>query len=120
MNDEDFKMDLVTGKGSLYSLLYCPLRMYYFSSKGTTPIELMGSFTCRLEALTQFNTYDRRLTASEEVVRVKVTEDVVLADLTTKVELLSYAEHYNIEIPEALSNPKQIKKLLQTSLAERS
>jgi hypothetical protein len=51
---------------------------------------------------------------------VEVTKDVVLADLTTKVELLSYAEHYNIEIPEALSNPKQIKKLLQTSLAERS
>jgi hypothetical protein len=36
--------------------------------------------------------------------------------LSTKVELLSYAEHHNIEVPSGLSNPKQIKKLLQSTI----
>ena len=46
--------------------------------------------------------------------------NVLLGDLTTKVELLSYAEHHNIDVPSGLSNPKQIKKLLQSSLLEGS
>jgi hypothetical protein len=47
-----------------------------------------------------------------------MTEHVLLEDLTTKTELLSYADMYNIDVPEGLSHPKQIKKLLQSTIQE--
>jgi hypothetical protein len=118
MSDEIFQKDLVTVEGASYSLLYEPTRLYHFSSKGNTPLELMGGFTGRTEALIQFERYNRRLALSAEVIRVPISEDVLLGDLNTKVELLSYAEHHNIEVPSGLSNPKQIKKLLQASPIE--
>ena len=120
MSDEIFQQNLVTVEGASYSLLYAPTRLYHFSSKGNTPLELMGGFTCRTDALVQFERYNRRLALSAEVIRVPISEDVLLGDLTTKVELLSYAEHHNINVPSGLSNPKQIKKLLQSSLLEGS
>jgi hypothetical protein len=116
MSDEIFQQDLITAEGAKYSLLYSPVRLYHFSSKGNTPLELMGGFTCRTDALTQFERYNRRLALSAEVIRVEISEDVLLDDLNTKVELLSYAEHHNIEVPSGLSNPKQIKKMLKVSL----
>ena len=116
MNDEIFQQDLLTTEGAKYSLLYSSVRLYHFSSKGNTPLELMGGFTCRTDALVQFERYNRRLALSTEVVRVEISEDVLLDDLTTKVQLLSYAEHHNIEVPSGLSNPKQIKKLLQSTI----
>ena len=120
MSDEVFQKDLVTVEGAKYSLLYSPVTLYHFSSKGNTPLELMGGFTCRTEALVQFERYNRRLSLVTEVVRVEIAENVLLDDLTTKVELLSYAEKFNIDVPSGLSNPKQIKKLLQSSLLEGS
>jgi hypothetical protein len=116
MNDEIFQRDLITVEGSKYSLLYSPVRLYHFSSKGNTPLELMGGFTCRTEALMQFERYNKRLALSTEVIRVELSENVLLDDLNTKVELLSYAAKYNIEVPSGLSNPKQIKKMLKASL----
>jgi hypothetical protein len=116
MNDEIFQRDLLTVEGAKYSLLYSPVRLYHFSSKGNTPLELMGGFTCRTDALTQFERYNKRLALTAEVIRVALSENVLLDDLTTKVELLSYAEQYNIEVPNGLSNPKQIKKMLKASL----
>ena len=107
-----FQQDLMTIEGAKYSLLYSPVEMYHFSSKGNTPLELMGCFTCRIAALTQFDRYNKRLELSTEVKRVEITEYTTLENLTTKVELLSFAEHNNIEVPSGLSNPKQIKKLL--------
>ena len=94
MSDEVFQQKLVTVEGASYSLLYAPTRLYHFSSKR----------------------YNRRLALSAEVIRVPISEDVLLGDLTTKVELLSYAAHHNIEVPSGLSNPKQIKKLLQSTI----
>ena len=117
MSDEAFQRDVITVEGAKYSLLYSPVRLYHFSSKGNTPLELMGGFTCRTDALVQFDRYNRRLSLSTEVVRVEIAEDVLLDDLRTKVELLSYAEKYNIDVPSGLSNPKQIKKMLQDSLS---
>jgi|TARA_R110000803_G_scaffold164759_1_gene228418 hypothetical protein len=114
MSDE-FQQDLMTVEGSKYSLLYSPVEMYHFSSKGTTPLELMGGFTCRIAALTQFDRYNKRLELKTEVKSVEITEYTTLEDLSTKVELLSYARHHNIDVPSGLSNPKQIKKLLQAS-----
>jgi|TARA_R110000822_G_scaffold64086_4_gene157503 hypothetical protein len=116
MSDDIFKRDMVTVEGSKYSLVYSPTELYHFSSKGNTPLELMGGFTGLTEALVQFDRYDRRLALSTEVKRVEMTEHVLLEDLTTKTELLSYADMYNIDVPEGLSHPKQIKKLLQASL----
>ena len=118
MNDEIFQRDLLTVEGSKYSLLYSPVRLYHFSSKGNTPLELMGGFTCRTEALMQFERYNKRLALTTEVVRVELSENVLLDDLSTKVELLSYAEQYNIEVPSGLSHPKQIKKMLKASLGD--
>ena len=89
MNDEIFQRDLITVEGSKYSLLYSPVRLYHFSSKGNTPLELMGGFTCRTEALMQFERYNKRLALTTEVVRVELSENVLLDDLSTKVELLS-------------------------------
>ena len=120
MKEEIFQKDLLTVEGASYSLLYSPVRLYHFSSKGNTPLELMGGFTCRTEALVQFDRYNRRLALSLEVVRVEIKDNVLLEDLRTKVELLSYAEKYNISIPSGLSNPKQIKKMLQDSTVEGS
>ena len=116
MSDDVFQQDLITVEGSKYALLYSPVELYHFSSKGNTPLELMGGFTCRIAALTQFERYDRRLALSTEVKRVEITEHVLLEDLTTKIELLSFAEHHNITVPSGLSNPKQIKKLLLGSI----
>jgi hypothetical protein len=118
MSDDVFQKDLVTVEGAKYSLLYSPLRLYYFSSKGNTPLELMGGFTCRTDALTQFERYNRRLALTTEVICVELAEDVLLDDLNSKVELLSYAEQHNINVPSGLSHPKQIKKLLQSTTQE--
>jgi hypothetical protein len=116
MNNDVFQKDLITVEGAKYSLLYSPVTLYHFSSKGNTPLELMGGFTCRTDALVQFERYNKRLALSTEVVRVELSEDVLLDDLNTKVELLSYAELHSIEVPSGLSNPKQIKKMLKNSL----
>ena len=116
MSDDIFQRDLITVEGAKYSLLYSPVELYHFSSKGNTPLELMGGFTCRTAALTQFDRYNRRLALSTEVKRIEITEHVLLEDLTTKVELLSFAEQNNITVPSGLSNPKQIKKLLLGSV----
>ena len=118
MSDDIFQKDLVTVEGAKYSLLYSPLRLYHFSSKGNTPLELMGGFMCRTEALTQFERYNRRLALTTEVIRVELEDGVLLDDLNSKVELLSYAEQHNIKVPNALSHPKQIKKMLKASLSE--
>ena len=118
MSDDIFQRDLITVEGAKYSLLYSPVELYHFSSKGNTPLELMGGFTGLTEALVQFDRYDRRLALSGVEERVEIHEYSVLEDLTTKVQLLSYAEHHNIAVPSGLSNPKQIKKLLQTTQKE--
>jgi hypothetical protein len=120
MSDEIFQRDLITVEGSKYSLLYSPVRLYHFSSKGNTPLELIGGFTCCTDAIIQFERYNKRLALTTEVIRVKLSENVLLDDLTTKVELLSYADKYNIEVPSGLSNPKQIKKMLKASLLGES
>ena len=52
----------------------------------------------------------------QKLVTVEGASYSLLGDLTTKVELLSYAAHHNIEVPSGLSNPKQIKKLLQSTI----
>ena len=114
---EEFQKDLITVEGAKYKLLYSASQLYHFSSKGNTPLELSGGFTGRTEALVQFERYNRRLELSTEVKLVEISEGVLLDDLTTKVELLSYAKKYNISVPSGLSNPKQIKKLLQSNLS---
>ena len=114
--EEIFSRDLVSVTGSKYSLLYSPQELYHFSSKGTTPKELLGGFMGLRDALTQFDKYNHRLSLSTEVERVEISDDCVLESLNTKVELLSYATKYNISVPAGLSNPKQIKKLLKAEV----
>ena len=116
MSELMFERDMESVEGAKYSLHFSPERLYHFSSKGTTPKELLGGFTGLRDALTQFDRYNSRIESSQVVKRVEIEDDCDLESLTTKVQLLSFADKFNIEVPSGLSNPKQIKKLLKAEV----
>jgi hypothetical protein len=114
MVEQEFKKELLSAEGAHYSLLFSPQSLYHFSSKGNTPTELLGGFSGLNDALTQWDRYNARVLLSLEVKRVDVT-DVELDTLSTKIQLLSYAEANGIEVSDGMTNPKQLKKFLKTA-----
>lgn len=114
MVEQEFKKELTSVEGANYSLLFNPQSLYYFSSKGNTPSELLGGFSGLNDALTQWERYNARVGLTLEVKRVDIT-DMELDSLTTKVELLSYAKANGIEVSDGMTNPKQLKKFLKST-----
>ena len=110
MVEQEFKKELLSAEGAHYSLLFSPQSLYHFSSKGNTPTELLGGFSGLNDALTQWDRYNARVLLSLEV-----KTDVELDTLSTKIQLLSYAEANGIEVSDGMTNPKQLKKFLKTA-----
>lgn len=113
MIEDRFEKALESVEKAQYKLLYDAHRAYYFSSKGNTPLELEGGFSGLRDALIQWDKYNARLLATKEVKRVEIPDECVLEDLTTKIQLLSFAEKHGIEVASGMTNPKQLKKFLK-------
>ena len=116
MIDEKFELVLETIEGSSHKLLYSPQRLYYFLGRGITPLELSGSFTGVTEALREFNKYSKRTALLPK--RVELEADVPLDSLTTKAELLSFADNEGIAVAKGMTSPKQIKKFLKDRISQ--
>lgn len=83
------------------------------NKKGTVAAQISGGFTGPDAALLAFNVYN----ASLEFIADKMSGDEDLEALTTKKELVGYAEAKGVEIPAKHKSVGAIKKFLQGGYA---
>lgn len=104
---------VTSAKGTEYELTYDGLYRWV-NKKGDAPAAISGGFTGPDSALMAFNVYN----ASLEFIAQKMSGEEELEALSTKRELLGYAEAHGIDIPEKYSKqPSSMKKFLQGGYA---
>lgn len=82
--------------------------MYKWTRKGSIANALKSSYTSPIEAEMAFNIYNSSL----EFQANKLSGEENLEELSSKKDLLGYAEAKGIEVPEKLKQPSAIKKFL--------
>lgn len=92
--------------GEVYDLCYDGL--YYWKSNGPLNKLLTGKYASQQEALSALS----RVESSKSLGKASVEKDASVSSLTKKVELLSWAEKNEIEIPKEHKSVGAIKKFL--------
>lgn len=84
--------------------------LYFWKTKTSEAAkELKGSFMDPQSALNAFKAYNAALTITPDLGGAEKS----LEELTSKAELLGWAEGNGIEVPEKYKQPSAIKKFLQ-------
>ena len=88
-----------------YKLIFDGL--YRWSRNGVVAKELSGGFSRQREAHRALEAYRASLTPISSI-----TEDASLEGLTSKADLLKWAENNTVDVPTKLKQPSAIKKFL--------
>lgn len=92
--------------------------LYHWVGSGVNSKAIDGGFLCKPDAVAAMKFYDEHVLQDRKRPSVESTPLIELDKLSKKAPLLEFAAEYGIDVPEALTLPVQIKKMIKAQLEE--
>ena len=92
--------------------------LYHWVGSGVNNKAIAGGYLCKTDALAAMKFYNEHVLEGRKRPSVESTPLIELDKLSKKAPLLEFASEYGIEVPDALTLPVQIKKMIKARLEE--
>jgi hypothetical protein len=90
--------------------------LYYWKGSGNMHHRISGGYLTKPDAMIAMQQYDDFFLNKKERIEIESTPLIELDKLSKKLDLLEFASQHGIHVPNALTKPVQIKRLIKDNL----
>lgn len=90
--------------------------LYHWVGSGISHPRISGGFLTKPDAMEAMQQYNDFFLEKKERIEIESTPLIELDKLSKKVDLVEFAKEYDIHVPNALTKPTQIKRLIKDNL----